>query len=89
MAKSCYIFLQKVPLLVFNRSLKKPLLWKYSEQVFCLFKDALSGLRQLLATEWKNAIYFTLKAFFLLKMFKSLSWHFGHVEIRIDSACFE
>ena len=27
----------------------------------------------------KNAFYFTLKAFFLLKIFKFLSWLFGHV----------
>ena len=47
-------------------------------------KDALSGLRQFLATEsplkmMKNAFYFTLKALFILKMFKFLSWLFGHV----------
>ena len=28
----------------------------------------------------KNAFYFTLKALFVLKIFKFLSWHFGHVE---------
>ena len=28
----------------------------------------------------KNAFYFILKALFVLKMFKFLSWHFGHVE---------
>ena len=27
-----------------------------------------------------NAIYFILKAFFVLKIFKFLSWLFGHVE---------
>ena len=42
------------------------------------FKDALSGLRQFLATEsplkmMKNAFYFTLKALFGLKIFKFLS----------------
>ena len=41
-------------------------------------KDALSGLRQSLATEsplkmMKNAFYFTLKALFVLKIFKFLS----------------
>ena len=28
----------------------------------------------------KNAFYFTLKALFVLKIFKFLSWLFGHVE---------
>ena len=42
------------------------------------FKGALSGLRQILATEitlemMKNAFYFTSKALFVLKTFKSLS----------------
>ena len=41
-------------------------------------KDALSGLRQFLATEghlkmMKNTFYFTLKALLLLKIFKFLS----------------
>ena len=41
-------------------------------------KGALSGLRQFLATEsplkmMKNAFYFTLKAFFVLKIFTFLS----------------
>ena len=42
------------------------------------FKGALSGLRQLLATErplkvMKNAFYFTSKALFVLKIFKFFS----------------
>ena len=42
------------------------------------FKGALSGLRQFLATEnplkmMKDAFYFILKAFFVLKVFKFLS----------------
>ena len=42
------------------------------------FKGALSGQRQLFETEssvkmMKNAFYFTLKSFFLLKIFKFLS----------------
>ena len=46
-------------------------------------KGALYGLRQLLATErplkiLKNAFYFTLKALFVLKIFKFLSRLFGH-----------
>ena len=28
----------------------------------------------------KNAFYFILKAIFILKIFKCLSWLFGHVE---------
>ena len=32
----------------------------------------------------KNAFYFTLKALFVIKIFKVLSWLFGHVEKRLD-----
>ena len=32
----------------------------------------------------KNAFYFTLKALFVLKIFKFLSWLFSHVAKRID-----
>ena len=54
-----------------------------------MFKDALSGLRQFLATEsplklMKNAFYFTLKALFVLKIVKFLSWLFGHVDKQLD-----
>ena len=43
-----------------------------------IFKGALSGLRQFLATEsplktMKNPFYFTLEALFVLKVFKFLS----------------
>ena len=31
----------------------------------------------------KNAFYFILKALFVLKIFKFLSWHFGHVENKV------
>ena len=53
------------------------------------FKGALSGLRQFLATESplkmiKNAFYFTSKAFSILKIYKILSWLFGHVLKRLD-----
>ena len=49
------------------------------------FEGALSGLRRSLETEstlkmMKNAFYLTLKALFVLKIFKFLSWFFGHVE---------
>ena len=32
----------------------------------------------------KNAVYFTLKAFLVLKIFTFLSWIFGHVKKRLD-----
>ena len=52
-------------------------------------KGALSGLRYFLAPESplkmrKNAFYVTSKALFVLKIFKFLSGHFGHVEKRLD-----
>ena len=48
------------------------------------FKGALSGLTQVFATEnslkiMKNGFCFTLKAFFVLKIFKFLSCLFGHL----------
>ena len=44
----------------------------------CIFTGAFSGLRKFWATErplkmMKNAFYFTLKALFVLKIFKILS----------------
>ena len=55
-----------------------------------VIKGALSGLRQFFANEsplkvMKNAFYFTSKALFVLKIFKFLSWLFGHVSKRLDS----
>ena len=50
-----------------------------------IVKGALSGLRQFLVTEsplrlMKNAFYFlTLKALFVLKIFKFLFWFVGHI----------
>ena len=32
----------------------------------------------------KNALYFALKALFVLKIFKFSCWHFGHIEKRLD-----
>ena len=32
----------------------------------------------------KNALYFTSQALFVLKIFKFLSWIFGHVAKRLD-----
>ena len=47
-------------------------------------KDALSGLRQFLATErplkmMQNVFYVNSKALFVFKIFKFSSWLFGHV----------
>ena len=57
-------------------------IWKH-------FERALSGLRQLLATEGplkmiNNAFYFTLKALLGLKISNFLSWLFTHVEKRLE-----
>ena len=62
-------------------------LW-WNSYDFCFLvsiKGALSGLRQFWVSEnplkmMKNAFYFTLKPHFVLKIFKFLSWLFGHVE---------
>ena len=53
-----------------------------------LFKDALSGLRHVLATEtplkmMKYAFYFTSKAVLVLKIFKFLSRLIGHIAKRL------
>ena len=61
----------------------------YEVGIFWSFKGALSDLRQYLANEtplkmMKNAFYFTLKALFVFKIFKFLSWLFRHVEKRLD-----
>ena len=55
---------------------------------FIIFKSALSGLRQFLATEspfkmMKNPFYFTLRALFVLKKFIFFLL-FGNVEKRLD-----
>ena len=54
-----------------------------------MVKGTLSGLRQFLVTEsplkmMKNAFYFILKAIFVLKIFKCLSWLSAHAEKRLD-----
>ena len=56
-------------------------------------KGALSGLGQFVETEnplkiMKNAFYFTSKALFILKIFKLLSWFFGHVSKWLDKSNF-
>ena len=56
---------------------------------FEVVKGALSGLKQILATESplkmiKNGFYFTFKGLFVLKIFKFLSRFFGLVGKRLD-----
>ena len=58
---------------------------KYYFSEYVIVKGTLSRLRQFLATEsplqiMKNAFCFILKALFVLKIFKFLSWHFGRAE---------
>ena len=58
--------------------------WNYDE-----VKDALLDLRQFSATEtplktMKNVFHLTFKALFVLKIYKFLSWLFGHMEKRLD-----
>ena len=53
-----------------------------------MLKGKLPCLTQFLATEsplkiMKNSFYFTLKALFVLKIFKLSSLIFGHVEKRL------
>ena len=60
----------------------------YCKNIQATLKGSLWGLRQFLTTEsplknMKNACYFTLKALFVLKIFKFLSWLFSHVEKRL------
>ena len=54
-----------------------------------LIKGALLSLRQFLVTEiplkmMENTFYYTWTALFDLKIFKFLSWLFGHVTKRLD-----
>ena len=70
-------------------SLTKGFLVKINTCMLSIFKGALSGLRQFLATEcplkmMKNAFYLTPKALFVLKLIKFLSWLFGHISKRLD-----
>ena len=53
------------------------------------FKGVRSGLRQFLAIisplkMTKNAVYFTSKSLFVFKIFKFLSWLFGHLVKQLD-----
>ena len=67
------------PFRVFAKLRKSPLLIAY------IVDGAVSDLRRFLATHspWKmmkNAFYFILKALFVVKILKLLSWFFGYVE---------
>ena len=58
---------------------------KLLQQTVKLIKSVLSGLRQFMPTKSplktiRNAFYLTLKALSICKMFRFLSWLFGHVE---------
>ena len=62
--------------------------WPFYNIMHERVKGVLSGLTQFLATEsplkiMKNTFYFTLKALFVLKVFKFLFYPFGHVETRL------
>ena len=54
-----------------------------------ILKSGLSGLRQVFATGsplkmMKKVFYFILKALFVLRIFKFLSWLYGYVAKRLD-----
>ena len=66
-----------------------PLFSTWRKPEYITFIGALSGLTQFLAAEsplemTKNTFGFTSKALFVLKIFKSLSWLFGHLAKRRD-----
>ena len=52
-----------------------------------ILRGALSGLKQVLTTEspFKNGFYLTWKDFFVLNIFKFLSWYFGYLDKQLDS----
>ena len=59
--------------------------WEITQKRLTTIEGSLSSFRQFLATKsplkmMKNAFYFTLKALFVLKIFKFLSRLLGHVE---------
>ena len=68
------LFLFGLVFLKYNTSIGK--IWKY----VCFFKGPLPGLKQFLANKShlkvKKKLHFTLKALFLLKIFKILCWYF-------------
>ena len=65
---------------------KNPKFGKLQNTEFCGFRLAsYLFLIYFLISMSKIYFYFTLKALFVLNIFKFLSWLFGHVEKRLDS----
>ena len=63
--------------------------WRLLKGLIVNVNGAVLSLRRFLAFEtplktMKNDLNFTLKAHFVLKIYKFLSWLFGHVEKRLD-----
>ena len=81
-------------LLAILGDLNFPIIPQYNRLTFnvgayVLLKGTLSGLRQFFASKsplemMKNTFYFTSKALFVLKIFKSFSWLFGQVAKQLD-----
>ena len=67
--------------------MSEPVLNKFISLVACNVKAGLSPLKKILFVGFnesplkmmKNAFYFILKSLFVLKIFKFLSWVFGHI----------
>ena len=55
---------------------------RFSYIVASVIKGPFSGLKQFLVT--KSSFYFTLKALFVLEIFKFLSLHIGQVKKQLD-----
>ena len=55
------------------------------EKFFMMHSQVWDKFRQLKSLKMiKKSFYFALKSLFILKVFKVLSWLFGHVEKRLD-----
>ena len=87
-----YYIIQKsfwLKILVFFLSLTNLIFADSHLKIHPAVKGTLSGLRQFLAIEsvlkmMKSDFYFTSKVFFVLKIFKFLSWVFGHAKKQLD-----
>ena len=69
-------------LLVFWKSYEH--LLKFNFNCFFFLELLLPFIRYFIWNLFKNAFYLTLKALFVLKIFKFLSWIFGPLEKRLD-----
>ena len=84
-----FIFIYKSNLMI---RLQKIALGSFSDHIkyyIVNIKGVLLGLSKFLTTEslfkmMKNALHFTLKSFFVFKLFKFLPCLFGCVEIQLD-----